>query len=557
MKKELYGYVRNAGVIRWHINNKKPLGPDERVVNISQRAIADFLENCWDFEDVPLRYINPLMPGAFSSGEAGRFFKKYLSRKVRTSLEVFHELLRQQRRFSDGPLRKRVIACHYVEGIDPSRRNDLNWYKNSSAKPEDILIYFDEVSVIVSGRAACAGVIRQIEAMGFKWVALKKGVTENLDDKHYWAPPALPPGWLVNRKAINPVERWIIDSGNDLLRKVHYWSSFHTAFNIGIHHTPEEATVQNIAQAIAFDIDRDRPGLLVGKQRSELYMPSSFFVGYYPKHVFFLWNRRIADYFKPNHNRIDRFIVAGYPNDVLQGFKDKTADLRARGAKFVIALLDSGHGPETEYSSAAMAGFYKTFLEWAIKDQEIGLVIKPKKPEFVDSLHSIRPLLEESLRTSRAIMVENTRGRLPSEASIGADISVGIGISSAVLETVITGRRGVLYDKLRLSGHEFYKWGREKVIFDNLERMCRAIKDYKENPVDKPELGDWSAHIGDVDAFCDGKGGERMGRYMSWLLEGLKSGKNRDDALRHADRLYSEQWGEDKIIKIGEVYEAA
>lgn len=43
-----------------------------------------------------------------------------------------------------------------------------------------------------------------------------------------------------------------------------------------------------------------------------------------------------------------------------------------------------------------------------------------------------------------------------------------------------------------------------------------------------------------------------MGIYMRWLLEGFGRGKSRNDVIQDANKLYSEQWGKDKVIKMSE-----
>jgi len=128
-------------------------------------------------------------------------------------------------------------------------------------------------------------------------------------------------------------------------------------------------------------------------------------------------------------------------------------------------------------------------------------------------------------------------------------MAIGCGISSALIEAVIGGCKGIHYDMTHLKTHEFYKWGYEKIIFDDIDRMVSALKRYKKNPDDEPELGVWSPYIYKLDPFKDGKGGERMGSYMRWLLESLDEGKSRNEAIQYANKLYSEQWGSDKVIQ--------
>ena len=112
------------------------------------------------------------------------------------------------------------------------------------------------------------------------------------------------------------------------------------------------------------------------------------------------------------------------------------------------------------------------------------------------------------------------------------------------------GYGGVDCDLTSLRSHPFYQWGYEKVVFDDIDKMMVSLKRYKENPNNEPELGDWSLHLDELDPFRDGRGGERIGTYIRCLLEVFKKGGNRDEAIRNANKLYSERWGSDKVITL-------
>ena len=140
---------------------------------------------------------------------------------------------------------------------------------------------------------------------------------------------------------------------------------------------------------------------------------------------------------------------------------------------------------------------------------------------------------------------------MPSSYLNGIDMVVGTGIffSSAVIECVIHGARGVFYDYPNLRHHEkkLYEWGENKVIFPDFDSMISTLKVYKNDPSTNPYLGDWSTNQDELDPFRDDKGGKRIGIYMRWLQEAFDQGLEREGALEHANALYAEAWGEDKI----------
>jgi hypothetical protein len=260
----------------------------------------------------------------------------------------------------------------------------------------------------------------------------------------------------------------------------------------------------------------------------------------------------VKDYLFANREQVGTLIISGYPNDIIQIPKteDKVGILKSRGADFIIALFDNSYTPEGSISAEGMCEFYMAFLQWVLDDSTVGLVIKSKKPYVIDNLFLIRPLLDKAIETGRCLRIEDEWGRFPSYASFCTDIAVGADISSAVMESVISGCKGIHYDRSSLKSHEFYQWGYNSLIFNDLSAMLNSLKRYKANPESEPKLGDWSAHLDELDPFRDGRGGERMGTYMSWLLEAFDKGNNRDEAIQYANDLYANQWGKDKVINM-------
>ena len=99
-----------------------------------------------------------------------------------------------------------------------------------------------------------------------------------------------------------------------------------------------------------------------------------------------------------------------------------------------------------------------------------------------DALTGIRPLYKKALNTGRMMRLSNSLGLFPTEASRNADMAVGIGISSAGMEAVIAGCRGIHCDLSLDYTHYYYTFGFEKIIFDDIDKLCKAILRFKNNP---------------------------------------------------------------------------
>ena len=353
---------------------------------------------------------------------------------------------------------------------------------------------------------------------------------------------------LKKKKSDSLTDRWVISTGNKLLRMVHYWRSFYDDFNIKVNYITEEGLLHNTAQAIAFDIDDAKPGALVGKQRSEIYTHFKYYLGYYPRHVFFIWNRRAFPYMTPNYEHIENFVVTGYPYNIFVKHENFSAKLKAKGANFIIVLLDNSYNPNSLTSKGQMTEFYKGMLKWLLSGKMNGMIIKSKKPFIINRLHSIHPLLYKALETGRCIKLDDVNGLFPSDVCIGAEFAIGTGISSAVIECVIAGCKGIHYDVTNVLNHEFYKWGYEKLIFNDLQKMLKALEEFRKKPENQPGLGDWSCFMDQIDHFRDKKGGERTGVFMRWLLEGFASGASREKAIKLANERYINEWGKDSVV---------
>ncbi len=531
IKKEVYPYVREACVIDWYRRNSREVPEANRAVKVPSGGISDALAECWDFPDIPLGTEKKRIDGRASLDTAKKRIKDGLAG------------IRGIQPYVPRPEAVRpVIACHYAEGFDPCRRNDLNWFEGSGISPERVLIYFDSPDN-KDGKPVRKEVTRGLRRAGFGLVALSKGIIEDRNCE-VWHRPREDKDVLLEAKPGSDIsDKWVYWHGNELIKSVGYWRAFYRDFNIKINYIPEEGMAKSYAQAIAFDMDGARGGLLVGKQRSEAFLPYRYYLGYHPKHVFFMWNARAVKRVDPECERIESVVLSGYPYDALKGHRSAgkshpADDLRSKGAGIAIALFDNMHGRDYYISTEKMHGFYTAFFKWALEDERVGLILKSKKSLVIERLPGVKPMLNSLISSGRCIKLEDEWGRYPTDASFGADFAIGAGISTAVVESVLAGCKGIHYDLTRLKSYEFYDWGFGRIIFNDLEEMIGALKRYMADPMSEPGLGDWSGHLKDLDPFLDWKGGVRMGLYMRLLLNSYDDGRTREAAIQEADTKY-------------------
>ena len=128
-------------------------------------------------------------------------------------------------------------------------------------------------------------------------------------------------------------------------------------------------------------------------------------------------------------------------------------------------------------------------------------------------------------------------------------VATGMFFSGGLVESILTGARGLFYDYPNLHNIEtdLYSWGYKKVLFTDLDEMISNLKAYKEDRSSNSAFGDWSGHLDNLDPFRDGCGAKRIGTYTSVLQEGFDEGLKREEAIARANARYAAAWGSNTV----------
>jgi len=108
----------------------------------------------------------------------------------------------------------------------------------------------------------------------------------------------------------------------------------------------------------------------------------------------------------------------------------------------------------------------------------------------------------------------------------------------------------VIYDIYSMRRHPYYKWGYNKVIFDDIQYLLNLVNINKEKPGSLSGFADWSSILDTVDPFRDGKANQRIGAYIKTLLFKLDEGLPKDEAIKAANVDYANKFGLDKVTSI-------
>jgi hypothetical protein len=549
IKSEIYMVITTLCIINWHLRNGET---GCHTIVWTENGILSLLRKYWPDKAVPLvAYRRPL-----------KIDKQTIKRNLLNlwmDLRIKLYMISKYFKFKtpENDIQHNIpIAVMYGEGIDLNRRSELFWHPDSNISPENILICFYSNSPLLPHE-----IVTSIENMGMHWVCLQRGKVKGRK-VNIWSPGIELGrfaceinlyGLLKGSRKMALIEQWILSTMKHLLFLVSYWIVFYKKYGIKVSFEIGESDVENIIRAMASDFTG---GILIGRQRSEYAYPKEFPIGHFPQHVFFGWNKRMIEYLEYPLNAVGNYIISGFCYDyIFEQNKEYSKRLReqlnGKGVKFTIALYDNTFGDHVHYSPQMVKIFYEKFIDWLFSDQELGIILKPKKIAFMEKhLPEVRELIEHAQKTGRCVIPPDSTGRFPSDIAFAADMAVGIGIASSVMEAVIGGSKGLMCDLPHFSSHIFYRDGYEKVVFDDVDRLLAALKRYRDDPHQEKELGDFSPWMDLLDPFRDGRAAERIGIYIRWCLEGFEKGMNKDEVIKQANDKYASMWGSDKVIQM-------
>lgn len=536
---EIYPIVQLLFIIFWNESNKNRTAKD--ILCCSYTPFIPEITSVWPYP--------PILVDSYKDKIAFLILiKKFIKNIVKTKL--FLALLTTDTNNHQGF--KSCISLSYTDTaeIDLNKRSVLFWYPKSKVESQRIYFYCKnkitknseiKLKFLKDMRMRCI-FFRKIHLLN-----IVRNIRKYILNKDSWRV------LKFNGKLDDAIDKWIRMYANTLFLDIELWFNVFKTFNIKIVFVMDPGEYEKYAQGIAIEL---LGGMSVGAQRSIIYTEKNNpYLRYCTSEICFVWGEEAREH-QGTNKAVKNLIVSGYPSDKVFTIKSLRDDSRYKkilgSDKFVVSLFDSVYSKDLWFSKKMMNVFYNKFLEWLIEDDEVVILMKEKKPKYFDRLSETNELIEKAKSTNRFIRLKDTLGSFPAVASVGTNMAVGIGVSTPVIESVIVGERGIHCDLTKYPYQPYYRWGYEKVIFDDIDRLIAALKRYKDNPNNEPELGDWSRCIDKLDPYRDGKGGERTGMYIKWLLESFDKGKSRTEAIQYANKLYAEQWGNDKVIKMSE-----
>ena len=211
-------------------------------------------------------------------------------------------------------------------------------------------------------------------------------------------------------------------------------------------------------------------------------------------------------------------------------------------SQIVITIFDEV--PSDWFFGDSIAEMYRALADLARDDHRFSLLIKTKKPQILERLDDVYGEILELSKQGRCLIADYRI--TASDAAVNADLVV-CAPSTAAFESVLTRTRTIVYNPMRSGSRLFYTGnGLNRRVFEDSETMIAAIKQLPDNPAST--IGDCRDLLHQIDPFRDGRGAERIGQYLDLCIRGFQQGLDREKALENANKQYTAQWGDDKLV---------
>lgn len=266
--------------------------------------------------------------------------------------------------------------------------------------------------------------------------------------------------------------------------------------------------------------------------------------------VFFAFGPYYKDALEKSRSYIEQLVYSGYITDYsFAAVKNKAQQLKKqlqeKGATLVITFFDEGFGNEQYQMSVEEASVtHNFFARLVLENSDIAVIHKPKKKHLAPDTDIVR----RAMKTGRFLIVSEGKyliDSFPAESAQAADLTVGLLQSGTTnLESLLAGTPTFFLDHHKLYYYKEYSFGKDIIVFDNLESLENGIFNFKDQKKDIHSIPDeLKIIVKQKDPFQDGKAINRIGDYMSWLMDQFEGGADRKRALAYAAEKFHEKWG--------------
>jgi len=442
------------------------------------------------------------------------------------------------------------------------KRSDFFWFLSSDIPREAILIYFDAIDVPAPQEINLDKMID----MGIRFISLRSK-TDSLKKMPFWSPKNLFRKerdyfiksffkiYFSNVIKMNFAQVFYINNIVYFILKYAYWYDFFRTNNIKINVSSHLYFRESYPKIVALE---KSGGINVACQYSNVeYINHNHSI---ITDVLFLFGSNYRWTVEDSKSAVNNIVYSGYITDhSFNRVKEDSQKLRKqlikKGAKFIICFFDENSSDDvmSTLSKDRLLFIYERLLSLILADKSLGLICSPKNVNvyksnirFSRKMPEMQRIIEEVESTGRFVSMGGTRQphNYPTEVAQAADLCIGLLLGgTAILESYLSGTPSIFIDMEKLYALEIYKWGKGRVVFDDINEMLNTIKKYRENPNSVQGFGDLSSWVENKDPFKDGNASLRIGQYIKWLHERILDGDTKHNAIEYANQIYEDVWG--------------
>jgi hypothetical protein len=300
-----------------------------------------------------------------------------------------------------------------------------------------------------------------------------------------------------------------------------YWKCTIRRFNIKTFFYINEDKLDSLTIKSVLN---NTPGLVIGRQRSEIGAIQGFH--YQPQHLALLWAKENAEHFI-NLNKSEFSLAIGHTfleSKKQQARLSLSQEIRKRclhGQNFILALFDNVYGDNLEISEAEFFDLV-VFLTEVVRSHKINLIIKSKNKKTIDGYLKIKEV--EALVKEKRISFYSGNF-LPSIICSAADLNIGIGPSSAVMEGCANHSPGLFYWPGPNAKHALSKYAPNLIATNLIDLKNKIMLSYESsqsnmNVIEKNVLDKFNQ-------FADNEANNRMQEIIYDFHFGNYSNRNK------------------------------
>ena len=239
---------------------------------------------------------------------------------------------------------------------------------------------------------------------------------------------------------------------------------------------------------------------------------------------FFSFNN--CNYIKTKNSKLKKIFNPGYICDYkFKNKKTKAEELRykltSNGIKYVIGFFDQGYYADSMFQMGYHISDrgYQFLLNKILTHEDIGIIIKPKKPKIINlKLSNIsNDLLEKAINSKKCILLNDYAVHhvknfedIPAQVAMASDITIHDTLlaGTAALESALVGCKSLMFDYFGAK-QSLFNQNNLDIVYADWNLLWAKIIDDK-NKQSNSGFGNWNKIIKKFDPYMDGRANQRI-----------------------------------------------